>query len=506
MHQRLRLTRCPVVGRQYRLMMLVIPMLVFGCGAPQTPAPSRPPERPATEAQAGGAAHTPTNGSTQAAEAPAAAVDTEAVAGKSPGLKFHTAGFDDAVKVAQQNNKLLFVDAWADWCHTCLSMNSYVFPNPSLAEFSQQFVFVALDTEDPENAAFFARFEMDTWPTFMVLDPSDQTLLGWWTGAASATELAEFLRQAAIAHDALANTNADPAVRALVQAQIAESEGDSARAAAAYQKALRVSAPTWPRRSELLLGYIGSLLNLKRYDECTQLGDQHMHEVTGAALPVQFAQRYFNCTGQSKLPGQRRRIDAILLHLKELIDRPEGAMSPDDRTDAMAILGTAYRQLGQPEKAKELFQARLVAAEQAAATAQTLEQARTFDNLRVQAYITSKREADAISLLTLRTEQFPDSYDPPRRLAEIYLTLGQIEPALGELGRAIARSSGQRKASLLQQKATLQGRQGDFRGQVNTLREEVLERERSKRSAADESAWLAASKRLREAEAALLLR
>src|SRR5262249_25461603 len=38
---------------------------------------------------------------------------------------------------ASAAGKLLFVDAWAPWCHTCLSMRNFVLSDPSLAPLAE---------------------------------------------------------------------------------------------------------------------------------------------------------------------------------------------------------------------------------------------------------------------------------------------------------------------------------------------------------------------------------
>src|SRR6202040_2071716 len=76
-----------------------------------------------------------------------------------------------ALAQARAEGKPLFVDAWAPWCHTCLSMRAYVFPDEAMRPLARDFVWLAVDTEKPESAAFLARFAMQVWPTLWVIDP-----------------------------------------------------------------------------------------------------------------------------------------------------------------------------------------------------------------------------------------------------------------------------------------------------------------------------------------------
>src|SRR3954452_13495376 len=75
-----------------------------------------------------------------------------------------------ALALARNTGKPLFVDAWAPWCHTCLSLRSFVFTDARLARWAGRFVWLAVDTEKEGSAAFLAAHPVDTWPTLMVLD------------------------------------------------------------------------------------------------------------------------------------------------------------------------------------------------------------------------------------------------------------------------------------------------------------------------------------------------
>src|SRR4249919_131893 len=104
------------------------------------------------------------------APAPAAVTATDVVA--PPKAVFaHVEDFDAGMAKAKAEGKAVLVDAWAPWCHTCLSMQNYVLNDPSLASLGERVVLVELDTDKPENAAFQEKYAIKVWPTFFVIDP-----------------------------------------------------------------------------------------------------------------------------------------------------------------------------------------------------------------------------------------------------------------------------------------------------------------------------------------------
>ena len=73
-------------------------------------------------------------------------------------LPFIHDDYPRALAEAKKQKKPLFVDSWAPWCHSCLSMKSYVFTDPALAPLADRYVWLAIDTERESNAAFVGKF------------------------------------------------------------------------------------------------------------------------------------------------------------------------------------------------------------------------------------------------------------------------------------------------------------------------------------------------------------
>ena len=50
-------------------------------------------------------------------------------------------------------------------------MQAYVYTDAKLAPFAERFVWLAIDTEKPGNAATVAKFPVGAWPSMYVIDP-----------------------------------------------------------------------------------------------------------------------------------------------------------------------------------------------------------------------------------------------------------------------------------------------------------------------------------------------
>lgn len=101
------------------------------------------------------------------------------------GMEFFEGSFEDALALAAQENKKVFVDVWTTWCGPCIVMQETVFPLPEIGEyFNARFVNYKLDAEneDQNGPEISARFEIELLPTYLILD-SEGNELSRATGA-----------------------------------------------------------------------------------------------------------------------------------------------------------------------------------------------------------------------------------------------------------------------------------------------------------------------------------
>ncbi|WP_437707322.1 thioredoxin family protein [Sorangium sp. So ce448] len=438
------------------------------------------------------------------AAAPSPAAGPEPTATQPP-LEFIHDDVPRAHEKARTEGKALFVDAWAPWCHTCLSMKHYVLTDPSLRPFADRVVFADVDTDRPESAPFLERHEVTVWPTFFVLEPAGGEVIGLWRGAASVEELRELIREALLAMDSKAASAlpADDPNRLLVEAKRAHSAGDHAAAVSAYRRALARGGEAWPRRSEALLGLLAALYRKKDAAACAELGSAHVGEVKGAALPADFASVLLSCA--AALPGgkaQRAAREAAVARLRSIVASPPADASADDRADAWGLLAEGLEALGDAGGARAASESKLAVLERAAKEAKTPEAAAAYDYGRAMAYIALGRGEEAVAMLSEREAQMPASYEPPARLAQVLHAMGREAEALAAVERAIGRAYGPRRLRYLKLRAEIQQRLGRGAEQIATLREEVAGYEALPKGHASQAALDDARRRLAEAEKA----
>ena len=107
-------------------------------------------------------------------------------------IKWIEDDFPAAVACARVMNVPIILDLWAPWCHTCISMQTTVFLDPSFAAMGDKFVFASIDTDRETNAPAVGTFSTSAWPTFYVIDPSEQ-VLARFVGAATLQQFQDFM-------------------------------------------------------------------------------------------------------------------------------------------------------------------------------------------------------------------------------------------------------------------------------------------------------------------------
>lgn len=465
-------------------------------------APSPAPSVPGT-AEAGGAGTAPNAASPDSA-APAA--DAAATAAHS-GLAWIDDDVPGAMAKAKKEGKLVFVDTWAEWCHTCISMKHYVLDSPALRSFGEQVVFVAVDTEKDKNAAFVDQNAIDVWPTFFVLDPEKGDVLGYWPGSGSVKEMDAFIREALEARDARRADKLDPKspLAALLAGKAAQAASAYDEAAKHYKLAVDRSKPDWPRRTEAIAGWVSALFNAGRADPCVDAGLKHLAEIQGAAKPTDVSRVVLDCAEHVK--DQKKALaahEAVKKRLSAIVASPHPEATPDDRADTLDVLADVFLALGDKDAARKAMIERLAILEKAAKEAPTPAAAQTYDAALANAFLAMGRPAEAIALLEKREKQLPSSYEPPGRLAGVLLKLKKYPEALAAVERALKHSEGPRRIRFLEIKADILAGMGDHAGQVKALEDAVAGYEaQAKRQASKPQRLVTAKRRLDEAKAEL---
>lgn len=107
---------------------------------------------------------------------------------------FRHISFEEAVKQAKAEKRLLFVDFYTDWCGPCRKMAQEVFPQKKVGDFfNEQFVCIKLNAEK-EGKELAKRYSVKVYPTFLVIDDKEQ-VKATITGAASGEAFIEKVKK-----------------------------------------------------------------------------------------------------------------------------------------------------------------------------------------------------------------------------------------------------------------------------------------------------------------------
>lgn len=112
------------------------------------------------------------------------------------GIAFDEMPWRDALAKAKQENKLLFIDAYATWCGPCKAMAKYEFTQESLGEFyNENFINLKLDMEKSDGRTFDAQYPVSAYPTMFFLDGEGNVVLRI-KGARKASQLIDLGKEA----------------------------------------------------------------------------------------------------------------------------------------------------------------------------------------------------------------------------------------------------------------------------------------------------------------------
>jgi tetratricopeptide (TPR) repeat protein len=393
------------------------------------------------------------------------------------GIVFLEDDYPAARERAKAQKKPLFLDSWATWCHSCLSMRSFVFPDAGLRPAKDAVVWLSVETEAEKNREVVEKFPADGLPTFLLIDPFTEQVIGRWLGTSSVNEMREFVLSTTAAWQASRKGGkVSEAALAEQQGHAAQQKGDRPGAAAAYRRAVALSSHKDPMRPERVALLVAALRHVGTPDalaECVTLAKAELASMPASPPGGDFAIQAAECAAAAgSAPGAKALLSTALARIESLAGDPKAALSVDDRSDLYANLADQLENLKRDPEAVAVMRKRSALLEAAAAAAPDVATAATFDAHRAETYLYLKEAPKAEKLLTERENQLPNDYNPPARLARVLLEEGRTPEAEAAVNRALAlMTQGPRKVGVLGLKARILEAQGKDRTPV--LREQL---------------------------------
>jgi thioredoxin-like negative regulator of GroEL len=375
-------------------------------------------------------------------------------------LQFVEDDYGRARDTAKARNVPLFVDVWASWCHTCLSMKQYVLTDPLLAKLATSFVWVSIDSENKDNAGFLQKFPTRNLPTLWVIDPGNETPLLKWIGAATAPELKGVLDDALKDRAAQLALQPEAAGSAEVntlwlRAQQASAAGQGEQAIGFYKRALEQAPPGWERRPRAIEALSMRFVENDHAAEAIELAVREAPNMPTSTARSNVVLNAIDA-GQS-LPAdapQRSALPSLIALGTSLAETPTDAILLDDRSSLYLSLIEAQK-TSNPSESQRLARALSSALDAQAARETEPARRRVWDPHRVEAYLAIDEAARAVPMLEQSEREAPDDYNAAARLARVYLALKRGPEARAAIERALPLASGPRKLRLYTTKADI---------------------------------------------------
>ena len=386
-------------------------------------------------------------------------------------LHFIDDDYPKALATARAEHKPLFVDFWATWCHSCLSMQRYVMADPGMKPVANDVVWAAIETETEKNKPVVEQYPLDVWPTFLIVDPESEKILGRWLGSASPTDLRAFVQEGVRAYRAK-DKKPDAAELAQREGDAARNKGDLKTSADAYKRALDATRPGDAQRPERLALYANALRKLRTPEAaraCVQLGLREMKNTGDTSIATDFIGYATACADQlpQEDPDRKQLIAQSIERIREVLAKKDAPLAVDDRSDALANLSELLDISSRHPEAVKAMQERAELLEKAAAAASDATTASTFDPHRTDTYLYLKEPQKAESLLAQREKEMPSDYNPPARLARVLLEEKKLADAESAVNRALEKMpKSQRRIGILGLKIKILKAQGKPTGQV----------------------------------------
>lgn len=99
---------------------------------------------------------------------------------QADGIAFRELSFPEALKRAEVEDKLLFVDCFTTWCGPCKRLSKVVFKDSLVADyFNRHFVNLKMDMEKDEGVELRKKYGVHAYPTLLLLIQVVKSYTDW---------------------------------------------------------------------------------------------------------------------------------------------------------------------------------------------------------------------------------------------------------------------------------------------------------------------------------------
>lgn len=112
------------------------------------------------------------------------------------GIDFYSGEWKEALVEAEKDDKLIFVDAYAEWCGPCKRMAKTAFVDAKVGDFyNANFINLKIDMEKGQGLTFSQKYPVSAFPTLMFLNGKGE-IVHKSVGAKDAAQLVELAKKA----------------------------------------------------------------------------------------------------------------------------------------------------------------------------------------------------------------------------------------------------------------------------------------------------------------------
>jgi tetratricopeptide (TPR) repeat protein len=352
-------------------------------------------------------------------------------------------------------------------------MRAFVFTDKSLTRHAGRFVWLEMDTEKKQNAALKQRLGVIALPTYFVVDPADEQVALRWMGGFTVAQLDRLLDDGVAAVTGRAGTGGAEA--ALARADRLYGAPDYAGAAKAYQEALAAAPRGWPQRARATDALLFSLDQGGDYAAEVSVARDAYPRSRGTPAGASVAGN--GLSAALLLPdsaaGRAAAIAEFEAATREVLADTVLTIAGDDRSGLYMSLLDARKDAKDEVGAKQVAAEWSAFLDGAAARAKSPDQRTVFDSHRLSAYRELGQIERAIPMLEASERDLPSDYNPPARLALAYLWLKRYDEALAASDRALAKAYGPRKLGFYSTRADIYAGRGDRDAARRTLEEAI---------------------------------